>query len=465
MSKREQQSNKGKDLALTQFLEWREKFYPHSSFSECWKLIMHLREQNSNISWVYHVAYNALHNKMKELGISKRANSEEQDVGTIDEMHETLQSNYEEIKDSASAEEVDADVLQANTFLQRKVQKLQDITRIERKGWREDSRMYNALENFNTALVSELAHIDMNNVTRVHDTKIEGAVGVVCLSDLHFNELVALPHNRYDFEVAGKRLKLLASRARALFKANEVSRVVVAMCGDLLNSDRRLDELLNMSTNRAKACILATSILQQFIVDLNLDFDISVVSVSGNESRINKDWGWSTIMASDNFDFTIYNILRYVFKDAKGVEFLVGDAVEQVININGSNVLITHGMQIATDIEKSVQQLKGKYSSQKINIDYCLFGHIHSARVGDTYARNSSLVGANDYSDRGLNLDSRASQNAFVFHKDGNRDGYKIDLQNADRIEGYSIVKELEAYHAKSADKLKSGHTILKIIV
>ena len=74
------------------------------------------------------------------------------------------------------------------------------------------------------------------------------------------------------------------------------------------------------------------------------------------------------------------------------------------------------------------------------------------------------MVGANDYSEKALNLGGRVSQNAYVFYDNGNRDGIKIDLQNVD-CEGYNIDKTLEAYNAKSAKKSKKTETIFKVVV
>jgi hypothetical protein len=92
-------------------------------------------------------------------------------------------------------------------------------------------------------------------------------------------------------------------------------------------------------------------------------------------------------------------------------------------------------------------------------------GHVHSARVGDTYSRSSSMVGANDYSEKALNLSGRASQNCYIFYSNGNRDGIKIDLQNVDDVEGYNIEKSIEAYNPKSSDKMKPKTTIFEVKV
>ena len=105
----------------------------------------------------------------------------------------------------------------------------------------------------------------------------------------------------------------------------------------------------------------------------------------------------------------------------------------------------------------------GRYRARGTKIDYIIFGHIHSARIGDNYARSSSMVGPNDYSERALNLSGRASQNCYIFYDNGTRDGIKIDLQNYGK--GYDIDKSIEAYNPKSHNKLSQGTTIFKLVV
>ena len=114
--------------------------------------------------------------------------------------------------------------------------------------------------------------------------------------------------------------------------------------------------------------------------------------------------------------------------------------------------------------EGDIQKMVGRYAKRGIVIDYILAGHYHSAFVGDNFARSSSLSGTNDFAEKGLNLAGRASQNAFLFFDDGNRDGIKVDLQNVPDT-GYLIEKRLEAYNAKSADKLKQHQVIYQVVI
>ena len=145
------------------------------------------------------------------------------------------------------------------------------------------------------------------------------------------------------------------------------------------------------------------------------------------------------------------------------VHFVADDPMEVVLKVAGQNLLLLHGHgSITSRHESSINQIKGRYASRGINIDYVISGHIHSARIGDGYARSSSLVGATDYSEKALNLSGRASQNLYIFYENGNRDGIKVDLQNVDNG-GYNIHKSLEAYNPKSLEKLTPKKTILEI--
>tara|TARA_Y100000592_G_C5449160_1_gene307747 strand:+ start:456 stop:1670 length:1215 start_codon:yes stop_codon:yes gene_type:complete len=357
----------------------------------------------------------------------------------------------------------DIELLKENVKYRKEKQKAQDLNRIERKGFREHARIENAVEEYSKELKKLFENNKLHKLTAKHKVKNK-AVGVIQFSDLHFNELVELQNNRYDFKVASQRCQHFVQKASAYFKTNDVSQVVVALTGDLMNSDRRLDELLNQAQNRAKATFLAVDIMQQVLLDLNRNFNVSVGSVVGNEGRANKELGWSNKVATDNYDYTITSCLRYLFKDSD-MHFIDGDPSELVINVAGQNLLLLHGHgAIAKGDERAVNQLIGRYAMKGIAIDYTIFGHVHSARVGDTFSRSASLVGANDYSEKALNLGGRASQNAYIFYSNGNRDGIKIDLQNVS-CKGYNIDKSLEAYNAKSAKKTSKTETIFKVVV
>ena len=355
------------------------------------------------------------------------------------------------------------ELIQENVRLAKQKQSAQDRNRIQNKSFREYARVENAVSEYNKQLIRLFDRYKLSTYTKKHSEETS-ACGILQLSDVHFNELVDLPHNQYDFTIASKRCKHFVNQATKYFKAFGITNVLMVQSGDLLNSDRRLDELLNMATNRAKATFLAVDILQQVIMDLNSNFNVSVAMVTGNESRVKKDWGWSGNIASDNYDYTIFQTLRYIFKDSD-ITFVDGDPTEVVVEVAGQNLLVLHGNgSIKGGLSKSVTQLMGRYRARGIDINYVIFGHIHEASVSDLYSRSSSMVGANDYSEKALNLSGRASQNCYIFYNNGNRDGIKVDLQNY-TDDMYDIEKSLESYNAKSHDKLNVGKTIFKVVV
>lgn len=344
-------------------------------------------------------------------------------------------------------------------------QKKIDLSRIRRKETREESRMIGTLEEIAKNMNLVLKGKNLSKLSVYHKPKSGTSVGIIHLSDIHFNELIDIQSNKYDFNIASKRLFLLAERAKTYFHALGVTEILIAMTGDLMNSDRRLDEMLNAASNRTKATFLAVDILQQFILDLNKDFNITIAYVSGNESRVNPEIGWNDNIVSDSYDTMIFYILKKVFERSKGIYFIEGDCSELTICINGVNILMMHGHGcINGSVEKSIEQVKGRYASHGVIIDYVIFGHIHSAIVGDHFARSSSLCGSNAYNEKSLNIRGRASQNLYVIHENKLIDGVKIDLQITDG-EQYAVDNTLAEYNQKSEQRGKETRTIFQVVV
>lgn len=336
--------------------------------------------------------------------------------------------------------------------LERKSQRSQDNLRVERKLRRENNRYINSIEIFAKELVKIFKDRKPNKTIK-HETNNKDAIGIFHLTDAHFNELINIVGNKYDFQVAAKRLKKFVIEATRIFKSYKINHVLIALTGDMLNSDRRLDELLNQATNRAKAASLSAILLEQVVLDLNKNFNISIGYVVGNESRMNKEMGASDMVISDNYDVTIIEMLKLMFRGNKDIKFINTEVNECVINIMNKNILLIHGNQIRGNELTTFQKIRGKYSDKGIKIDFSLYGHLHSTLITDFYARGSSLTGANAYSDNDLQFSSKASQNLHIITNDGIH-SMKIDLQNTGNINGYNIDKDLEAYNAKSAGKI-----------
>lgn len=388
------------------------------------------------------------------------------------ELAEAIKPAYNivlDIEEEVVDQTPDDELIEENVKLAKRVFRLQDAQRLERKAFREHARVDNMVLELHQQMRDILVEHDFSDLVRFHTYENDGSpVGIVQLSDVHFNELVDdLDGNQFNFEIASQRLHKLIRKAKPIFLANDVREVVLAMTGDLMNSDRRLDEITAAATNRSRAVFLAVDIVQQIIRDLNTDFNVTVASVTGNESRVGEHIHFSDFLAGDSYDIVIHNMLTYLFKGAPGVNFVpVTNPLECVVNVNGNNILLVHGhvhKGIARNPVDEVEKIKARYAARGILISYVLMGHIHCAQVSDLYSRSSGLPGANTYSERGLNLSGRASQNVYlVYPSFGEIDGVKIDLQNVNDEIGYSFDDTLASYQRKQP---KGTVTIQSVVI
>lgn len=376
-----------------------------------------------------------------------------------------------QIQNLLSRKTADREIITENVKLAKQKQKNQDTNRIERKSFREHARIENAVAEYAKELLEQnkkYGHfLKTLNLKPIKNSLKNSGVGVIQITDLHGNELIDLPHNKYDFIVLSKRLKLYINECINAFKNNKVEKVCILFTGDLLNSDRRLDEMLNQATNRSKASLLMQHLLTQAILEVrNAGYKITIVSVLGNESRVGKEMMFSNEGLSDNYDFNIIASIKQKFDFAKikGITWGSIDKVEEVVEIDGKNWLVSHDLSKYTDNQGKSQSTVGRYSLQGIKIDYMVAGHIHATRIADNSARSSSMAGSNSYNEIALNLSGKAQHNYFIV-KNGRIQPTVVDLQNVDDVEGYNIIKELEAYNTKSVGKLYKGKTVLRIII
>ena len=305
----------------------------------------------------------------------------------------------------AVAVEPDRELLAFNVRLAKQRQGLLDSQRLERKAFRDHARVGNAVEAYTRELAALLRQRGFSRQRPRPLLQSRGdSVLVLQLSDLHFNERVELPSNRYDFSIASARLAKLAQRVKQIGASFNAQKLVVACLGDFLNSDRRLDELLSNATNRSRATLLAADILRAFLLDLHTAFPVEVYGITGNESRVTAELGWSDALATDSYDLMIHSILERSLATVEGIRFCGFRAHELLFEVLGRTFLCLHGHQVGANLQKAVQEITGKYAAQGITVDYTLFGHQHATAIGDYHARNASLVGSNAYSEAGLNF-------------------------------------------------------------
>lgn len=367
--------------------------------------------------------------------------------------------------------EPDKELLSENVRLAKDKQRLQDVQRIERKSFREDARIENAVAQFGKELANQnrlhaKRMIENINIKPLEYSTDKHGVGVIQITDVHANELIELPHNQYNWTVLSKRMKKLINESIRYFAFRNVEKVIMVYTGDLLNSDRRLDELLNQSTNRAKAANLLAHIITQSILEVrNAGYEVGIISVLGNESRVKHEMTFSNEAFSDNYDYTIMAQVKQVleFANIQGITFHSIDKMENVIDFGEQRWLVMHDMPQSTSKQEKTQSIIGKYALSGKPVDFVISGHIHAHRGTDISCRSGSMSGSNTFNEHALGLIGRASGVCYVV--DGKERYYQyIDLQYADN-EGYGIVKELEAYNIKSELKTRQQTAIFQVVI
>ena len=367
--------------------------------------------------------------------------------------------------------------------VRKALQFLRDERRITRKHDRNEHRAETAIELLHEGVVAALEKHggELGKVKRrggkLHPNK---PVAVVHLSDHHLNELIDLPANRFDFEVASQRLQLLADKTRIYARQAGCERIVIAFGGDLINSDRRMDEILSQATNRSRAMVLAAHLYRLFVTDLRAEFFVDCFGITGNEGRAKTELAWGDPAVSDSYDASIYWMLKTVMEaaapDDRGLRFHELQGNEALFTVHGQTFLLLHGHQVNMGDQRRIQAIVGKHSvNSRTRVTHVIAGHIHSALVSDYCSRNSSLCGGNAYSDEGLNLASKASQNLHIVHSGKGKDALppgldsiKVDLQDTSHVEGYPIAKELAVHDAKSlrkAQQIRLNKSTKRVVV
>jgi len=325
----------------------------------------------------------------------------------------------------------DCEIIDENIKLGKQKQRFQDTNRIERKSFRIHARRDNALQDLYEEYIRLLNEKNISSVVKMHAPKKAEVSALMQLSDLHGNEIVDIDANKYNLEIMGKRTVKYIEKTLDYLSGKKVGKIIVCLTGDLVNSDRRIDEVLAMATSRSRAMFYVADVLCKSLLMLNKHYNLEVHSVIGNESRLHDDIGWTKKKVSDNYDFIIYEHIKRVLAGKKGIVFQDADEVEQVITVNGKNFLLLHGHSLNArgDFQKQLQLVVGKYAGRNILIHYVLLGHNHNCVMGDLYSQGGTMVGSNAYSDKFLHFHGRASQNIILSYKSGDIDGIKVDLQ------------------------------------
>ena len=306
--------------------------------------------------------------------------------------------------------------------LKKTVQRLRDentaLRAIERREFRAEEEMRSWKESINELICGSRENVWMDFAeTEREEEKLLGRegkknVGFLVLSDWHIGKTVGLDGNRFDFEEARKRLTRLSVHVCKYLKLYNISTLHIVLLGDFIHAQHRRDMKSAAQFVEIEAGVYCYHLIREFIESFRFSLnDIVISGVVGNESRFDSHEFHTNINseAKNSIDYMIYEMLKTNFELIPEVTFNINGSnlFENVLKINKNfNILAIHGDKInQSNIDNEISKLKLKvFNERREYIDYVILGHIHSTLITDKYARNASLVGADEYASRGLNI-------------------------------------------------------------
>jgi len=259
---------------------------------------------------------------------------------------------------------------------------------------------------------------------------------VMHLTDEHADEIVQPQQvgnlERYDFPIALRRAEeyvdtLLKFTQRTLSNYHFPTLWILAH-GDHTTGEIHGSVDHSQYRNSFRNSLAIGQMHALMLRDLASHFnDVKILYLSGNHGRrsTKKDYHrpW------DNWDYLVAETARAHCLDMKNVEFLIPDAYQANVDIEGYGFCVSHGDDIRSwnnipwyGIERKTRRLTALNASQDKKIHYYCFGHFHTPATqavlnGETII-NGSWQATTPYAYNSLSVYSEPSQWIHGVHKE-----------------------------------------------
>ena len=260
-----------------------------------------------------------------------------------------------------------------------------------------------------------------------------GATAVVVLSDWHVEEEVTLGQtaglNRFDLEVADRRIAELAERIAALVEHErrlvKIDRIVLAVIGDLISGHIH-PELMETTALAPLAAARWAGERLRGIIDLAADMarEVIVCTQPGNHGR-STDRPRAATGHDHSFEQNLYLMMRAA-ETRKNVRWEIAEGYLGYLDIDGFTLRYHHGESIryaggVGGITIPANKAIAAWNrSRRADLD--VFGHWHQwGWLRGRYVSNGSLVGINAFGIR-IKAEAEAPCQSLVIVDHGRRE-------------------------------------------
>lgn len=311
--------------------------------------------------------------------------------------------------------------------IKRDLYKQQVKTRDSLNAYRKVLRSEARLEDF-----KDLMRDMVTDINALPVVKYEGEVdvcdteAVLLLSDLHIGVEIDNHYNKYNIEIARKRVKKLVADTIRYCTRNHVERLYVLSLGDYCMGSIHTSARLEQEVDVVSQIMVASEIIADALNQLQAAApEIVFCSCTDNHSRMLPNLSES--IESENFGRLIvfYLKARLAETDIVFKEDNIDQEIGMIEFANGKTGVFAHGHHDSINqVFQTMTALTGRV------IDYAFLGHYHCEKMktfnGFKVFVNGSIVGVDQYA-FSKRLFGRPSQTLVIF--DGmNLLNYSINL-------------------------------------
>lgn len=251
----------------------------------------------------------------------------------------------------------------------------------------------------------------LNGRSLAHD---HPGVPTVMVSDLHWAEVVDPKQinnvNRYNLEIANKRLQRLAERTLRLLgilsPKFEYPGIVVPLGGDMITGNIHDELTATNEVNSMPAVLDLFSALGTFITTLHNRFGkVFLPCVTGNHGRDTHKI-WAKDRHHTSFDWLLYCFLAKHFEGNKDITFYIPDGPDAYYRVYEHRYLLTHGDQFRGGdgmigalgpILRGDHKKRSRNSQIDMEYDTLMMGHWHQDIFMRRVIVNNCLKGYDEY--------------------------------------------------------------------
>lgn len=325
--------------------------------------------------------------------------------------------------DDITFEEFEEKTEDLKASLYKQQVKTRDVMNSYRRTLRDEARI-DFLHDLIKESVAELKDLPEVELSMSED---DGEIeAVMLMSDLHIGMNIDNFYNKYNADIARKRLMKYVADVIAICKSRGVTRLNVLNLGDMIDGNLRVTSRIEDSEDLISQIMKASEYLAEALNKLQEAApEIVYRSCSDNHSRVTPNF--KDNIEKENYFRLIDFYLKARLKDTNIV--FAEDNLDVDLGffqlLNGKKMVFAHGHR--DNVNTAIQNALG---ATRQYVDYVCVGHYHESKMksfqGGKVFVNSSICGSDGYA-QSKRLYGNAEQTLLVF-ENGNLSVNYINL-------------------------------------